>query len=152
MLGTVLGAGLQLRIRLEKSLPHRADLLFGAIVSLQVNRCNISGGDNVMERDKAGEGMEGPGALVYVGSTEDVLGGDIRVERDSMRENRIWGILGEKHSRQTEQQVQRPRGSSILVSGRLVCLEHSEWRGAERKHGRILQGLVGHRTLASTLR
>lgn len=96
--------------------------------------------------------MEGPGALVYVGSTEDVLGGDIRAERDSMRENRIWGILGEKHSRQTEQQVQRPRGSSVLVSGRLVWLEHSEWRRAERKHGRILQGLVGHRTLASTLR
>lgn len=33
-----------------------------------------------MQRNKAGAGMEVPGAVVYVGSTEDVLGGDITVE------------------------------------------------------------------------
>ena len=33
-----------------------------------------------MEKKKAGEGMEVSGALVYLGSREDVLEGDIRVE------------------------------------------------------------------------
>ena len=63
------------------------------------------------------------------------------------------GVKAFQADRTASEQVQRPRGSRVLVSGRLVWLEYSERRGAQRKHGRILQGLVGHRrTLAFTLR